>query len=99
MLAEVRLSKRRRSSSGERRMRRADRKRDRKRKDKKKHKKHHKKRKHSSSSESERSSVEEASEESGVGPQVPEDFYEKQELKEAQLRENVDGRPDMSTLL
>ena len=99
MLAEVRVSKRRRSSSGERRGR-GDRKRDRKRKEKKKHKKHHKKRKHSSSNESERSSVEEeASEESGVGPQVPEDFYEKQELKEAQLRENVDGRPDMSTLL
>ncbi len=83
MLAEVRVSKRRRSSSsGERRT--VDRKRERKRKDKKKHKKHHKKRKHSSSSRSVESSSEEASEESGVGPQVPEDFYEKLELKEAQ---------------
>ena len=98
MLAEVRLSKRRRSSSsGE--GRRADRKRDRKRREKKKHKKHHKKRKHSSSSKSDRLSLEDASEESGVGPQVPEDFYEKQELKEAKQRDNADGRPDMSTLL
>ena len=67
MLAEVRVSKRRRSSSsGE--GRRADRKRDRKRKDKKKHKKHHKKRKHYSSSKSEGSLLEDTSEESGVGP-------------------------------
>ena len=95
----MRLSKRRRSSSSGERRRRVDRKRDRKRNDKKKHKKHHKKRKHSSSSQSEGSLLEDASEESGVGPQVPEDFYEKQELKEAQQRENVDGRPDMSTLL
>ena len=71
LLSEVKLTMKRKnkrspSSSDSTDRKKKKRKRDKKRKDKK----HHKKRKYSSSSSSESESVD-----SGIGPQVPEDFY------------------------